>query len=234
MIKTLWILWLQGFANAPELVKRCLQSWMHYNPDWNIICLDTSNLHLYVDYPYNGLISLNHYSDVIRALLLFKYGGLWVDATTFCNRSLNDWLPQYIEEGFFAFEKPGLDRLLSSWFLYSEKEHYIIQKWKDAIVHYFNCHKSTKIYYIFHYLFGDLYSEDQKFKYMWDKVLKLSANGKGPHYIQEKEMFNDITPEIKEDIDNKITPLYKLTYKHKPTNVHDKTILFYLYSTVTV
>ena len=27
-----------------------------------------------------------HNSDIVRALLLSKYGGVWADATTFCNR----------------------------------------------------------------------------------------------------------------------------------------------------
>ena len=34
---TIYILWFQGFDNAPLLVKNCVQSWKHYNPDWNIV-----------------------------------------------------------------------------------------------------------------------------------------------------------------------------------------------------
>ena len=47
MIKTIWILWFQGFENAPQVVKTCLKSWKRYNSDWNIIELDENNLEKY-------------------------------------------------------------------------------------------------------------------------------------------------------------------------------------------
>jgi mannosyltransferase OCH1-like enzyme len=49
MIKTIFILWFQGFDNAPIIVKKCVDSWKHYNPDWNIILLDHTNLCKYID-----------------------------------------------------------------------------------------------------------------------------------------------------------------------------------------
>ena len=48
MIKTIYILWFQGFDNAPEIVKKCVQSWKYYNPDWTIILLDNTNLNNYI------------------------------------------------------------------------------------------------------------------------------------------------------------------------------------------
>ena len=68
MIKIIWILWMQKFDNAPELVKRCLESWIHYNPSWKIIELDMMNLNQFIDYPFNGKMSHNHYSDIVRIL----------------------------------------------------------------------------------------------------------------------------------------------------------------------
>jgi hypothetical protein len=67
------------------------------------------------------------------------------------------------------------------------------------------------------------------FKEQWDKVPKLSANG--PHSMQQKGLFSHYSHTQKE-IDDKITPLYKLTYKCSfPT--YDETLsLYYLYSTI--
>lgn len=42
--KTIWIFWLQGWDNAPELVKLVRQTWQHHNPSWTIISLEESNL----------------------------------------------------------------------------------------------------------------------------------------------------------------------------------------------
>ena len=65
-------------------------------------------------------------SDFVRICILKKYGGLWVDATTYCTIPLDDWLEKYIQSGFFSFNletrpKGQPDRLLSSYFLYGER-----------------------------------------------------------------------------------------------------------------
>ena len=238
MIKTIYIVWFQGFDNAPEIIKACVNSWKFYNPDWNIILIDNNNLINYVNLEnyitdiYKRNINNTALSDIIRVILLNLYGGLWVDATTFCNKPLNDWLPKYINEGFFAFNNPAPDRLLSSWFIYSEKNNYIIDKWYNKTLQYYKINNCPHTYFWFHYLFGDLYNSDNIFKKLWDKVPKLSANGIGPHYLQEKGMFNNISIQTKLDIDNKITPFYKLTYKCNFPEYNESTILYYLYSTI--
>jgi hypothetical protein len=236
MIKTIYILWLQGFDNAPEIVKNCVNSWKYYNSDWNIILLDSKNLINYIHLENyitpNNSIEKCHLSDIIRMILLNLYGGLWVDATTFCNASLNDWLPNCINERFFAFDKPGTDRLISNWFLYSDKNNYIIDKWCCKTLDYYSINDRAHTYFIHHYLFGDLYNSDIKFKEIWDKVPKKSANGIGPHYLQEKGMFNNINNETKKDIDTKLTPLYKLTYKCNFPKYNKNINLYYLFSTI--
>jgi len=237
MIKTIFILWFQGFDNSPDIVKKCVKSWKYYNPDWEIILLNNHNLNKYINLDDYLDISKKkiekcHLSDLIRVMLLKKYGGLWVDATTFCNQSLNDWLPNYINEGFFAFDKPGPDRLISNWFLYSEKDHYIITEWSNSTLQYYKINDKAHTYFIHHYLFGDLYNSDSQFKEIWNKVPKLSANGYGPHYLQEKGLFNSLTPQIKKEIDAKTTPLYKLSHKCRFQEYNETKNIYYLYSTI--
>jgi hypothetical protein len=238
MIKTIYILWFQGFDNAPELIQKCIHSWKFYNPDWNIILIDDTNLHHYIHldtYIHNihdKHIEKCHLADIIRTILLKIYGGLWVDATTFCNKPLNDWLPHFISQGFFAFERPGPDKLLSNWFLYSDPHNFIISEWCTSTVNYYILNDKAHNYSIHHYLFGDLYNSNHTFKSIWDTVPKLSANDFGPHYLQQKGMFNTLTSQIKHDIDNKITPLYKLTYKCNFPQYDPSLNLFYLYSTL--
>jgi mannosyltransferase OCH1-like enzyme len=38
--KTVWILWFQGISDAPFLVKKCIDSWVEKNPEWDVILLD--------------------------------------------------------------------------------------------------------------------------------------------------------------------------------------------------
>jgi hypothetical protein len=235
MIKTIYIFWFQGFENSPEIISKCIESWKYYNPDWSIILIDNNNLNDYINLIDISQKDINPtaLSDIIRITLLKIYGGLWVDATTFCNQSLNEWLPDYIGEGFFAFDRPAHDRLLSSWFLYSEKNNYIVDNWFQSTMDYYKRNNEPHTYFWFHHLFGELYNTDSSFKDAWDRVPKKSANGLGPHYLQERGMFYNINGQIKHDIDNKVTPLYKLTYKCNFPEYNEEINIYYLYSTIS-
>jgi hypothetical protein len=238
MIKTIYIFWYQGFDSAPDIVKHCVKSWRRYNPEWNIVCLDKKNLNQYIKSPEFAFITelninLTAYSDVVRAFLLKEHGGLWVDSTLFCNRPLDDWLSGFIEGGFFAFERPGPDRLLSSWFLYADSGSYIMRRWLEEVIKYYSVKKVPHTFYWFHYLFGKLYNEDTQFRKLWDLVPKSPANGLGPRYLEEKGfLFKQINGSIKLNIDTKVTPVYKLS-RHISYNHLDRGLVInYLFSTI--
>ena len=131
--KTIWFTWFQGLDAAPELVRRCHDSWHTRNPDWRIVTLDEGTLGdvASLDYSHGKLAGQlqNHRANVLRLELLSRYGGVWADATTFCARPLDDWLPEYLASGFFAFRRPGPDRLLSTWFLAAEPDNHLVVEW---------------------------------------------------------------------------------------------------------
>ena len=242
MIKQLFIYWNQGFENSPKLVQNCLLTWKKYNPTWNIIELDNSNLSQYIDlkqeFPENISITQVALSDVIRIFLLEKYGGLWVDATTYCAKPLDDWLPEYITSGFFAFNINNLEQhiLMSSWFLYGDKDNYIIKKQKRSVIDYIHKskvgiglintayvaqttddwfhHKYDKEFYFwFHMLFVDSYQSDNVFKSIWDNTPKYSSDI--PHFIQlDIGMLTEMNDTIQNRITDTDAPLHKLTYRY--------------------
>lgn len=234
MIKNIFIYWSQKFINAPRVVVKCVQSWKIQNPTWKIIELDDDNLHTYINIDaeiadiHLKNITKTAYSDIVRIFLLNKYGGCWCDATTFCNKPLDRWLYKNVQTGFFAFNKPAEDRLLSSWFIYSKPNNYIISKWKSATILYWNNNTYVSTYFWFHYLFGTLYDTDIPFQKMWDETPKISADG--PHFLQTNNLLSDLSPQIIANI-NGNTPLYKLTYKIDHNSSH---ILDYLYNTINI
>ena len=134
--RQLFLLWFQGWEDAPEVVKLCRRSWEHHHPHWQIHFLDAGNLARYVDLDDIGRWQsrdLNHLSDVVRVCLLNRYGGAWADATCFCCQSLDGWLGKHLASGFFAFAAPAPDRLLSSWFLAATPSHPLVGAWNRAI-----------------------------------------------------------------------------------------------------
>lgn len=139
--RTVWLLWLQGWDNAPGTVGRCASLWRWHNPDWRVIELSLANLRDYVDptdLPALMTCSPNHQSDLIRAAILRRHGGVWADATLLCRRPLRDWVDPYLESGFFAFSDPGPGRLCASWFMCSEDEGPIVSRLHDSLTDFFS------------------------------------------------------------------------------------------------
>ena len=138
--RKLWILWYQGFSDAPLIVKICIESWINKNPGWDVIILNKTNINNYItlDVPKEIInrLNLNHQSDLVRLALLSKYGGVWADATTFCINPLDEWIDDYAHSGFFAFRKPGPDRMISSWFLASERGNLVVSKFYKLFASY--------------------------------------------------------------------------------------------------
>eukprot|EP00798_Chlamydomonas_sp_ICE-L_P007708 gene7708-876_t len=104
--KTVWILWLQGWSEAPALCQEEAQSWKRLNPTWNVELVSAATLHHYVKIPYirNPDIGNAAKSDIIRLSLLDKHGGVWADASLMCWAPLDDWVYEALRPtGYFLF-----------------------------------------------------------------------------------------------------------------------------------
>lgn len=119
-----WICWWQGLDEAPELVKACIASIERNIPEDALTVLVTmKNRGEYVTFTDNvwdkfdrGIISYTHMADMLRCELLYRYGGMWIDATYFVSAAIpNDCFSQQ----FFtlAFDKPlwGMDIMRGRW-----------------------------------------------------------------------------------------------------------------------
>jgi len=232
MIKKIFIYWAQGFSNAPEVVQQCLLSWKLRNPTWVLYELDDSNIEDFIDIHEsipkikNKKISKTGYSDIIRIHLLDKYGGCWCDATTFCNYPLDEWLPDVISSGFFAFARSEPNIKTSSWFLYSDLNNYITKAWKNETVAFWGQRDMCKEYFWFHHIFAHLHQKDAMFKKIWDSTYKMAAGP--PHFLQERGLCNTVTDNVKKHVQNKQTPVYKLTYKFDQKKLKVGTNLYYV------
>jgi len=263
--KIIWFLWLQGMDNAPLMVTKCYESWLGHNPGWQIIFLDESTVKGYFSGKYEQ-ITKQAFSDILRINLLAQYGGVWVDATCFCTKPLDSWLPDYMQSGFFAFEKPGPDRMISSWFIASAVNNHITNTFRQLVLDYWAKNKGMTLienskwkflnkylprfgsqvwfeplvtkglkihpYFWFHYLFEKNCLADNEVKQLWSNTPKISADI--PHSLQFAGLFNPLTDEIKADIDNKISPCYKLMWNYQPADLKAGTVMDYLLNISTV
>ena len=250
----IWFMWLQGKESMPEVVRLCYESWHKHNQDWDIIFLDSQELDRYLDLSQilpstRENITMQVLADVARINLLNTYGGVWVDATCYCNKPLNTWYPEQLVTGFFAFSRPAEDRMISNWFLGSTLDSELTKIFCDQVNHFWLTNPAMKpltwftrtslrvtnlqhlllkkpyLWHSFfftkvlkqypylwsHYLFEKLYRENAVFKNLWDQTPKFTADI--PHRLQTFGLFEPISDELKDEIDNQYAPVYKLSWK---------------------
>jgi hypothetical protein len=231
--KTIWMLWLQGWDNAPEVVRTCRATWEAHNPNWTVHALCADNM-----YEYIGREGLSPYisgknippealSDIVRILLLEQYGGLWIDSTAYCLKPLDVWLPEKLASGFFAFAKPGPDRMLSSWFLASSQRNYIVQEWHKKVLGYWASHVERDCYFWFHYLFAECYRSNSNFRAIWDMTPEFLADE--PHrYLPYTKLAEPLAPSDLECLAAATTPVLKLTHKLSRVQLPGNSVLTHL------
>lgn len=146
--KKIWIYWDQGENDAPPLVKECIKSWREKNKNWDIIVLDSKSItkHQTSQLSHKD-IPIEKKSDILRTDLLKNKGGVWVDATTYCHRPLDEWLTFMLTNGFFVFSHGGPDRFIESWFIASTIKHPLITAWGDTLTEYLKKTKKNSMFY---------------------------------------------------------------------------------------
>ena len=210
--KKIWSLWLGGEDHTPPVVQLAFECWRKLNPGWELHVVDKSHLaDLLISYP-NYVLNLppQAQSDILRCRLLSEEGGVWVDASLLPAKPLDDWLPDQSQTGFFAYDKPGPNRPLASWFLAAAPSHDLLLKWEREVRRYWaeprlllmDPRKGNAMvdnptqcvspqgatgtgsypYFWFHYLFGYLVETQPDFRTLWEATPKLSAIP--PHRLQ--------------------------------------------------
>jgi len=144
MPNTIWFLWFQGLDSAPYVVRKCHESWVARNPGWRVISLDERTLPSVASVNYSagniGKLRPQAKSDLVRLDLLTHHGGVWVDATCFCVQPLDDWLPPNLGSGFFAFDRPRPNRIISNWFLAAEPGNAVAARMFERMLAYWGDH----------------------------------------------------------------------------------------------
>lgn len=211
-----WVCWLQGMENAPEIVRKCYQSLLDNLDDREIVLLTNDNYKDWVSFPRhiqekidNGTITRTHMTDFLRLELLEHYGGTWIDATVFCSGKN---IPSFIwDSDFFIYQimKPGLDghaQRTSSWFLNSCTNHPIVLLVKELLYEYWKTNTKIVDYFLIHdfmELAIEAYPEE------WKKVIPVSSSIPHVLLLRFGEQYNQsVWNSVKE-----MTPFHKLSWK---------------------
>ena len=214
----IWICWLQGMENAPEIVKKCYQSIKDNLPDRDIIVVTSDNMDKYVQFPdyildkwKSGAITNTHITDLLRLELLIRYGGMWLDATVFCSEQRENIPDYFFDSNLFFFQslKPGRDGkalYISSWLMSAKTNNKVLMATKELCYAYWKRERVIKDYFLLHSFFSIVLD---RYKDEWDKV--VPRDNAAPHILLLRlfEKYDEKTWNvIKEQ-----TPFHKLSYK---------------------
>jgi len=119
-------------------VKLCIDTWRKHNPDFTINILSPNNLNEYVNVhlksiPWND--SPARESDIVRILILEKYGGVWSDATVMVTKPFEfDFGPkcQFIGYYFNGMTSDYDHPIVESWFFAAVPGSPFMKNWNKA------------------------------------------------------------------------------------------------------
>ena len=222
-VDLIWVFWWNGFDNMPPVCKACFNSVLKYKKENFKVCfIDKDNYLDYADLPQhiidkhnNGIISHTHFSDILRVTLLSKWGGLWLDASVF----LTDVIPDYVyNSDLFVFKGYNFKNInceedgsnISSWFIYSNKNHPLVLSVRDMLFAYWLSNDTLVDYFLFHWFFTIAAIENIK---EWNKI-PYTPNVL-PHYLYFS-IFDK--PFNKEHYERAVllSSIHKLSWHRKP------------------
>ena len=134
----IWVCWWNGEDKAPQLVQQCIKSIRKNAGEHPVHIISENNYFDYLDIPQifinkmkSEKMCLAHFSDYLRVCLLERYGGLWLDATIFCARSIPE---EYFTLPFFTCKSEGKKGYYLSDFQWTT---FCLGGWKHQIFYQF-------------------------------------------------------------------------------------------------
>jgi hypothetical protein len=216
MNKTIWMCWFQGedHESLSGLNRKCINRWKELNPTWEVNVLSDKTIADYVP-EYFDIVknspkrNIQARADLLRILLLSKFGGVWADVSVFPMESLSRFYHKVLNEtGFFTYRfiprgGYGTDSLETVvWFLCTkEPNHYLIDEWKHSYIENFINLQSWR-YFTFGETLTTLYDSNKKIKSIIDgmvqinekiphSALKLGWGNKKPSYLYKRPNFTE-------------------------------------------
>nr|AYV98026.1 polyprotein [Cucumis melo alphaendornavirus] len=133
--KVIWTYWHSNVTS--RVIKKCMDSIQHHNPDYEVIVITDKNIQVYLtidNFPASTSRILEAKSDWIRLNLLLKYGGIWVDASSIGISSFDDCLQEAIDSptgvlqvSLSSKEEPV--KVYENWFVVAPPHNPLIKEW---------------------------------------------------------------------------------------------------------
>lgn len=241
--KYIWLWWEQGWKNAPIICKATISTFEYYNKDYKIMLVSKNNFNDYIDKEYNWIFNCQgpaFRADIVRTLLLQKYGGVYSDATCFCCINLDNFLNEVGFKDFFTFDIKTYEkgnpsgRTTCSWFLVANPDNYIINNIKNNFLDVAKKNPINHPYFLWHFTLTKLVNNDNNFILWYKNLYKINTFY---NRIDSRILHLDISTklnfekwfhplEIKKEIDNKTFKIIKLRNNVDYKNLYNNNSIY--------
>ena len=218
--KIIWTLWMQGYENAPELVKSTIDSIRKFAElnNFQFILLEENTIEKYVVFPKLikekmdlGVIDYTKISDILRVSLLAKYGGTWVDATIYMKEEFDSslLLQNYytIKTGGIEDYSPNISNNRWKGFFLSGNSS-LFSFTRDFFFEYYSRYDIAVDYLLIDYIFDIAYKYDEKIK---NQMLELEKSNPNLFWL-ERHLGDEFNQKVWDNI-TETTKAFKTTYK---------------------
>lgn len=196
-VPVIWTCWLQGEEQMPEIPKMCLSSMRRFSNGKQVIVITERNFAQYVDISptvlnayKSGQLKPAHFADIIRMNLLSQRGGLWLDATMYVAKLIDDVIFNY---PFYSIKTPETGAFVSHcrWAVFclgSWKGNVILLTVSKAFAEYIS-HTTTFVdYFMFDQFIDILYQKDKATREYIDSI---PMNNEHTHSLNIANRFDE-------------------------------------------
>ena len=218
--KLLWICWWDGIDAMPPIVKACYNSMRQNANEYKITVITKYNFTEYIAIPDHvltkmnaGIMTVTHFSNIVRMSLLDKYGGLWLDATILVTGRI-----ELDSSNFFTLKGPygGEDVPRRRWtgnciggspkvYLFGFIREFLCEYWKD--------HTDMIDYFLYDYSIAMAYTAIPAIKEAIDGVPIKNTNNIESYMVMQDHLGNEFDSTVYDKaITNSV--FHKLTWKN--------------------
>lgn len=215
-------MWWQGEENAPALVKKCINSMREKSNGRKVIVITEQNYLQYIELPdyilekvKKRIITITHFSDLIRMELIYKYGGIWIDSTVFINYEIPS---ETYELDFYTIKRKYNPAYMSrnvskarwsSYLISGKKGCRIFSLMRLLFYSYWKQENTMIAYFLIDYFLDEVISRDREAKKLLDAV---------PYYeddifLMDRIMNKTAYKEIRDKVEKQIGIFNKLSWK---------------------
>jgi hypothetical protein len=199
--KRIWICWWDGVDSMPPIVKACYNSVLRHANDYQITVITKDNFNDYISIPdhvlqkvNNGIITVTHFSNIIRMSLLDKYGGLWLDATILLTGTIDmDNISFFTMRGDFGGEYVPKKRWsgnciggVPQLFLFHFIREFLCEYWKK--------YNEMPDYFLYDYSIALAYESIPEIKKLIDNVNLSNKNNILNYMLLQKHLEDEYNP----------------------------------------